>query len=198
MTRLQNFTDIARRCYYLYTRSAKHNGNVREVPVGWCKLGSGYYGVALRHVDYPEYCLKISGRAGWGYNYATSVQDDSRRLDAWPVFAEHCKNNPHEHLPEILHFARVSEAMTWAIMPTYIDYGEHYARYANHRINEIHMMLDGQIDCTEPWLWPLRQMANGMYMEVDLHDGNVMHNPKTNTFVIIDPFSTTGDTQCTN
>jgi len=33
----------------------------------WTLLGTGYYGEAWAHYEYPDLALKISGPAGWGY-----------------------------------------------------------------------------------------------------------------------------------
>lgn len=80
-------------------------------------LGSGYYGEAWQHEDYPEWVVKVSGYAGWAYEHPLDQEPD--RLDAWPVFARHCAAEPHKNLPKIVHLEQMTERMTWAIMPLY-------------------------------------------------------------------------------
>lgn len=159
----------------------------------WRKLGDGYYGQVWAHRDYPGLVLKISGPAAWGHGSQSSV-DSARefygqvRHDAWPVFARHCAAHKHDHLPEILHLESVSPHMTWAIMPEYksADYHEDVDKFRWRVIDA----LRGEATCPE-WLWPIKQMAGGLYYVVDIHAGNVMVGPKG--LVLTDPFSTTGD-----
>jgi hypothetical protein len=50
--------------------------------------------------------------------------------------------------------------------------------------------LQGYVSDAPSWIWPLKQMASGLFMQVDLHGDNIMIDRQTGKVVIIDPFST--------
>ena len=199
MDNLQEFIKLARAFFYLARSKHRRKNRLPERTHGsWRRLGAGHYGEAWAHRAYPDLVLKISGRAQWGndefYFDKFHLYNMKVRLDAWPVFARHCRDNPHPKLPKIMHFEQPSEGMAWAVMPRYeslpdMDMAE-YDRLDNER-RMLREMLQGAPYAPE-WMWPLRQMAGGLYFQVDLHEGNVMVDPKTGELIITDPFSATG------
>lgn len=167
---------------------------------GWHKLGNGFYGEAWQHEDY-EYVLKISGPAGWGSAhdsgtctsvYAAMFQygEDTPRHDAWPVFARHCMAHPHKHLPTVYHFVQHNQRMAWAVLKKYARWNGVTESDFYHEVGRV---LGGGRSAAWPWMWPLVQMADGLYVAVDLHKGNVMWDTDEDCLVITDPFSTTGE-----
>ena len=166
------------------TSEAGHTG-------AWTRLGTGHYGEAWVHYAYHELVLKISGPAGWG-NYTGPRYAAARgrlRPDAWPVYAEHCMNNPSKHLPKVYALHRESPRMTWGILKRYNE-SQWGAVYPG--LSEVKQALYGEDDGPE-WLWPLKQMVDGLGMTVDLHGGNIMEDDD-GTWIITDPFSTVGTT----
>lgn len=163
----------------------------------WTKLGSGYYGEAWVHDKWPEFALKISGRAGWGDpHWFYRTDDDSRyssstapRLDAWPVFAKHCQEHPHQHLPKVLHIETVSRGITWAVMPKYekVEW-QWQAPAVVLALTEYYQ--DPESDIPPEWVKNLVDLAEKYGLTFDMHSGNYMQDDEYNV-VIIDPFSTT-------
>lgn len=160
--------------------------NKRELPFkgppGWRLLGDGWFSRVYAHRDFPEYAVKVSGPAGFGCGSASRCRP---RSDAWPIFAEHCKNNPHKHLPKILHLERMSPRYAWAVMPRYyaMDMALHREIWDRWR-----SILHGGKDTSEPWLWPIVSMARSLCIEVDLHPANVMQDAE-GVLILNDPFS---------
>ncbi len=150
---------------------------------GWHKLGSGYFGEAWGHDNYPGLVVKVSGRAGFGRKKSYNANDD-RHADSWQVYAQYCHKHPHEHLPKIMHFERINAAVAWAIMPKYRTYHQ-----PEHDIQRLQWKawLNGDRDAPE-WMWPVIGMASSLCMEVDLHSDNVMTDGD-GTLIMTDPFS---------
>ena len=161
---------------------------------GWTKLGSGYYGEAWAHRDYPGLVCKVSGPQGWGYGQSTvrsSLEDYGYRADAWAAFAELCLTHRNVHLPEVYHFERLSRGVQFACMKRYEAYwgGSSFAG-----LQKVKDILTGETDCTLPWLRPLINVAARDNVRCDLHEQNVMWDAQMQTWVIIDPFSSNGST----
>ena len=150
---------------------------------GWRKRGSGWFGEAWEHADYPGLVVKVSGRGGFSrgasynhYNY--------RPADSWQVYAQYCHKHPHEHLPKIMHFERINAAVAWAIMPRYWPYcGD------EHEIQRLLWLgwLNGDRGAPD-WMWPIINMAESLHLKVDLHSDNVMLD-SDGTLIMTDPFS---------
>ncbi len=151
---------------------------------GWSKLGTGWYGEAWEHADYPGLVLKVSGRAGFGSD-APDALVDKPGSDSWQVYAQYCHKHPHEHLPQILHFERINAAVAWAIMPKYKPLGRDFAEERTRMHWE--RWLNGDPGAPE-WMWPIIGMASSLCMSVDLHRGNVMVSAD-GTMIMTDPFS---------
>lgn len=178
------FEALARAHAYRRKLKFKRGADYAE---GWSMLGSGLYGEAWEHADYPGLVLKVSGRAGFGAN-APGTRRWAPGADCWQVYAQYCHKYPHEHMPEILHFERINASVAWAIMPKYkpIGYG--------HGLNEEHTRvqwrdwLNGDHGAPE-WMWPVIGMASSLHMTIDLHSRNIMVRDD-GTLVMTDPFST--------
>ena len=158
----------------------------RYVSAGWHLLGSGWFGEAWEHADYPGLVVKVSGRGGFGRR-APHTPDVDITADSWQVFAQYCHKHPHEHLPKIMHFERINAAVAWAIMPKYRQCkrsgpDEHVALRRKWQ-----GWLNGERDAPE-WMWPVIGMAESLCMTVDLHGDNVMLD-SGGTLIMTDPFS---------
>ena len=153
---------------------------------GWRMLGSGLYGEAWEHADYPGLVLKVSGRAGFGADRCDGVGIPSS--DSWQVYAQYCHKHPHEHLPQILHFERINAAVAWAIMPKYKPFNGTF--YNVRTQTQWCGWLNGDRDAPE-WMWPIIGMASSLCMTVDLHRGNIMMSDD-DIMVMTDPFSALG------
>lgn len=97
----ETFEALARAHAYRRKLKFKRGNGYAE---GWRMLGSGWYGEAWEHADYPGLVLKVSGRSGFG----SDEPGDSGRIpaaDSWQVYAQYCHKHPHEHLPHILHLS---------------------------------------------------------------------------------------------
>lgn len=150
---------------------------------GWHKLGSGWFGEAWEHYNYPGLVVKVSGRSGFGRKTSYNA-DDELHADSWQVYAQYCHKHPHEHLPKIMHFERVNAAVAWAIMPKYST----HTSYSDDVLRlKWQGWLNGERDAPE-WMWPIIGMASSLYMQVDLHSGNVMRD-SDGTLIMTDPFS---------
>lgn len=196
LTELERFIRLANEFFHVRRHKASRTSVIdyaAECHGKWEKLGSGYYGEAWAHEDYPDWVIKISGPTGWGDEWDGAVRDaiderGSKRPDAWPVFARHCQAHPHPRLPEILYFEQWSQSMAWAVMPRYYT-SAYIPKDAEFRT--VKAALGGEATAVE-WLWPLVQMSHGLHFKVDLHIGNIMIHPESGEWIIIDPFSTTG------
>lgn len=155
--------------------------------IGWDTVGSGYYGEAWSHKDYPELVVKISGRSGFGLESADMPRREPS-LDCWPVFAEHCFANPHPNLPKIMYFERLSLGISFGIMPYYVPIEEHVYEDDAEILDRWRGYLEGDRGAPK-WLWPVIGMRYALGMKVDLHGGNVMKNPDTGDYIMTDPFS---------
>lgn len=151
----------------------------------WKRVGSGFYGEAWEHYAYDGLVLKISGPSGWGTD-AIYLLEEGPRPDAWPIYAEHCMHNPDKHLPKVYALHRASPFMSWGILKRYreMDSAVFYPGLLQARD-----ALNGYEDGPK-WIWPLKQMAGGLNMTIDVHDGNIMVDADTGDWVITDPFST--------
>ena len=156
---------------------------------GWSDIGSGFYGEAWSHEDYPGLVVKISGRAGFGVQDAVPSREPS--LDGWPVFAEHCLANPHPNLPKILHFERLSVGISFGIMPYYVPLEPYDDEDDAEILDEWRDYLEG-CKGSPSWMWPIIGMRAALNMKVDLHEANVMKDPTTGQHVMTDPFSAVG------
>ena len=155
---------------------------------GWEKIGSGHFGEAWEHEDHRGYVVKISGRAGFGYNY---VRAEKPRLDGWPTFAQHCQAHPHHNLPKILHFERLSVGVSFGIMPFYAEIDASYGSSDDAVVAEWLGYLKGGKGAPE-WMWPIVGMSDALGIRVDLHSGNVMRDMDTGECIMTDPFSFVG------
>ena len=156
---------------------------------GWSDIGSGFYGEAWSHEDYPGLVVKISGRAGFGVPDAVPSREPS--LDGWPVFAEHCLANPHPNLPKIMYFERLSLGISFGIMPYYVPIETHVDEDAAEILDRWRDYLEGSYGAPK-WMWPIIGMRDALGMGVDLHSGNVMKDPNTGAYIMTDPFSADG------
>ena len=155
---------------------------------GWSDIGSGYYGEAWSHEDYPELVVKISGRAGFGLGPEyVAVSNHEPSLDGWPVFAEHCLANPHPHLPRIMYFERLSLGISLGIMPYYVPLDPDDCWV----LDEWREYLDGVAGAPK-WMWPIIGMRGALGLRADLHGDNVMKDPNTGNCIMTDPFSAAG------
>lgn len=167
------------------TRRARREGTIycdNKAPRGWKKLGQGAFGEAWEHVDHFGYVVKISGRSEFGTNM---LAEEKPSLDGWPTFAQHCQAHPHPNLPKIMHFERLSLGVSFGIMPRYDNI--HPIRDADI-VSDWCYYLEGGRGAPE-WMWPIIGMRGALGMCVDLHSGNVMLDPITSEYIMIDPFS---------
>lgn len=174
---------------FVAVRRHKHGRFPRGAPPGWEELGAGHFGEAWAHRRFPALALKISGPGYWGCRPARyvhrNIHEGGVAYDAWPVYAEYCRDNPGEHLPDILHFETVSRGISWAILPRYEspEYGDNAAR------DEARYALRRGIS----GLRGVRRMRDSMGLQVDVHHGNVMLDPANGAWVLTDPFSFSGE-----
>ena len=150
--------------------------------LGWRMLGSGWYGEAWEHADYPGLILKVSGRAGFGID-ESGTRGAPPGADSWQVYAQYCHKHPHEHLPHILHFERINASVAWAIMPKYNP--------CEDSDDEVRMQWSDWLNGAHgapKWMWPIVGMAASLRMIVDLHSGNIMARDD-GVLVMTDPFS---------
>ena len=153
---------------------------------GWKLAGSGVYGEAWAHKDYPNLVVKVSGRAGFGEG---ETRGREPLLDGWPTFAEYCFANPHPNLPKIMHFERLSLGSSFGIMPYYESIeGDDDAEVVNRWGG---YLAGGQ--GAPAWMWPIIGMGGALRMTVDLHTGNVMKDSDTGEYIMTDPFSGTAE-----
>ena len=147
---------------------------------GWVYLSSGHFSRVYAHVEFPDYVVKVSGPAYFG---ELSLPQRRARQDAWPTYAEYCRDNPHKHLPEILHFERMSMSYAWGIMPLYYK----IPASAYDVVDEWRSFLNEEKPAPE-FLWPIIGMCRSLNMQIDLHDENVMLD-KNGIMKLTDPFS---------
>lgn len=185
---------------FVAVRRHRCRADYGSTPAAWTMLGSGYYGEAWEHEDFPGLVVKISGPAGWGEDCTGSPwvhsamkrrKEDTPRHDAWPVFARHCMAHPHKHLPTVHHFEQLNQRMAWAVLKKYARWSGVTGSDFYHEVRRV--LAGEQSSAAWPWMWPLVQMADGLYVSVDLHTGNVMWDADEGCLVITDPFSTTGE-----
>lgn len=170
----------------------KHRTRAKErymdhTSAGWRLLGTGHFSIVCRHVEYPQYALKLSGRAGFGDRSSRPAYCEPRSLDAWPVFAQCCAQHPHKHLPKILHFEQLSLGMCWAVMPVYMKSGEMPDEAREAVTDKVERWLKGRARAPR-FMWPVVRMVSELGFAVDLHSGNIMVDDDGN-WVLTDPFS---------
>lgn len=188
---------------FFHIRRKQRRARVENTCSDWRLLGRGHYSEAWAHHQWPDLVLKISGPAGWGADDVWSSYKGKEyvpKMDAWPVFARHCMQSPHMHLPTVYHVEQFSQHMSWGVIERYSvwDYwtstdGEALAKQNQERTwHEVARdILKGhtRADAGWEWMWPLRQMASAMHFTVDLHSGNIMRDTRTGNLIITDPFS---------
>ena len=190
---------------FVAVRRTKHRHKARisataEYHAHWHRIGCGHYGEAWVNSAWPEYVLKVSGRAGWGDDYwrydAYYYEGNAPRLDAWPTFAKHCLDNPNKHLPKIMHYEETSRGVSWAIMPKYnkfTDYGTpDVVDHLTWAFGNPDEALENE--GADYWVNKLVQVGEVNQFTYDMHWGNFMCD-KDGTVVIVDPFSTVNDPQ---
>lgn len=133
-------------------------------------LGNGAFGVAASaHLSNGrEIVLKLAGRDGDGY----------------PWWAEHCKDNPAKHLPEVYYTAQVGALHVTAM--------KKYAPLDCDQEDAVRACRWG-----EPYQDPslaaaidnVRGMIEDLRGSVDMHLGNYMYDPEADEIVITDPCS---------
>ena len=151
----------------------------------WERVGSGFYGEAWAHEDYPNLVVNISGRAGFGVGSPLKREPP---LDGWPTFAEYCFANPHPNLPKLMHFERLSLGVSFGIMPRYEKIE------ADHNDDDADVLISwggylGGEQGAPAWMWPIIGMGGALKLGVDLHADNVMKDPDTGEYIMTDPFS---------
>jgi hypothetical protein len=150
---------------------------------GWVYLSSGHFSRVYAHLEFPDYVVKVSGPAHFG-ELSRGIPQRRARQDAWPTYAEYCRDNPHKHLPEILHFERMSMSFAWGIMPRYYKAPP---TKSGRVASRWHAYLNEEEPAPE-WLWPIIGMCRSLNMQIDLHDENVMLD-KNGIMKLTDPFS---------
>lgn len=132
-------------------------------------LGNGAYGVAASaHLsDGREIVLKLAGRS----------------IDGYPWWAEHCKDNPAKHLPEVYYTARVG-ALHVTAMKRYEPMG------ADHEMKVRHVNTGYDTGSTLACaVAETAQLIRSHSGSLDMHLGNYMCDPETDEIVITDPCS---------
>lgn len=155
-----------------------------KVP-GMNYLGNGAYGVAY---ECEGHVIKYSAHDVTNRRYWPRQEKPS--CDAWQVYAEFCAYHRSPHLPNIIHFERVSEHCAWAIMPKYEPLQEEQAEIDLCKIsrNLRNMQSGSGVSEEFAWMWQLKPLMDEHYLNVDCHRGNVMVDPKEGTLVLTDPF----------
>lgn len=59
------FLGLAEAFFHVRRHKFRDDAGHIEMYGPWKKLGSGYYGEAWAHDEYPDLVIKISGPAGW-------------------------------------------------------------------------------------------------------------------------------------
>ena len=169
-----------------------------EYHAHWSRIGNGHYGEAWVNSAWPEFVLKVSGRAGWGDDYwrydADDYGGDAPRLDAWPTFAKHCIDNPNKHLPKIMHYEETSRGVSWAVMPRYIKVDSWgtpaIVEHLTWAFRNPEEALDNE--GADYWVNKLVKVCEDNHLTYDMHWGNFMSDLDGNV-IIVDPFSTVND-----
>lgn len=176
------FVSVKRHLYRTRAKERLPYGTLRN----WHCIGTGHFSKVYKHADYPQYALKLSGRAGFG-DSTNPPYDRQRGLDAWPVFAQCCAQNPHKHLPKILHFEQLSLGMCWAVMPVYMNSGEMPDEAREAVMDKVERWLKGRARAPR-FMWPVVRMVRELGFSVDIHSGNIMVDDD-GSWVLTDPFS---------
>lgn len=165
----------------------------------WVQLGNGNYGAAFKHDSLPGWVLKISGRVPG---------------DSYPAWVYYCMANPADCLPVFENpvFSE-SRKVFMVMMPKYEslehiwneDIRTNDLAHCYYRLTEIlnyHGCLcagDAYYDvrygatCTYQPIYPQEVEALkareffGCAISWDMHSGNIMLDPATNTMIITDP-----------
>lgn len=147
-------------------------------------LANGAYGVAYE-IEATGHVLKYSRQDLTSDKFWR--RDEKPSPDAWQVYAEFCAYHRSPHLPNIIHFERVSEHCAWAIMPKYvpIDSEDDVAKLGR---NLRSIQAGGSVSEEFAWMWQLKPLMDEHDLNVDCHSGNVMVDPKEGTLVLTDPF----------
>lgn len=151
---------------------------------GWRLIGKGAYASVFAHPDYPDLVMKISApymTRGYSKTYSGRASMDP---DNWQLFARLCRDEPAEHLPEILWYEQVTEYYAFAVMPRYYAAETHKSEEFGSWVGAA---ISGEGACPR-WLWAVKRLYDNNRMCVDLHSGNVMQS-REGTLILTDPFS---------
>lgn len=161
----------------------------------WFWIGSGLYGEAWRHVDYPNLVVKISGHEGWGWHDFLHEKCPSR--DAYPVYAALCATTEHPNLPEILYSGKAG-GIRWYVMPRYDawDSALHgdVCPVTGVTYNTLRIALEDVEAHNQDWGYynvfeHVARLRETHGFNVDLHSANMMVNPINGAFIVTDPYS---------
>lgn len=195
--------DHARRLTWLLRKGRDRSG------LGFMLLGEGHFSMAFEHEDYPDYVVKVSGRAGFGAGFlgksgsarysdhTEPLQDTNGKpaKDAWQVYARWCVHNEglHPALPRVYHLENISDGYAFALMerlqPKKWDQGIPEYMKLDHYRDEYHMDEDGEwLEDSDDYLYSkLAALRDEYDLQPDMHEGNVMQRGKQ--LVCTDPFA---------
>lgn len=163
-----------------------------EHTVGWRKLGSGNFGEAWVHCEFPDHVLKISGYSSWGRGSSHNAGKDG-----WKKYIQWCMRRDEQHLPKA-HLYHQEGEFAFAIMPRYMGVGEgefrtsicrdpEYATVSNMMSRWDQLPVHGAV-APSKYMLDLVEFKDSNRLSGDMHSGNVMICPRENTWVLTDPF----------
>ena len=152
-------------------------------PVGFFKLGGGYFSIALEHPMLgDDYVIKVQMRPDSGYE----------------AYSKYCMDNPNKHLPDIVHH-HVGKKFKVYVIRRYSDIKTVYEHVDIMTLDKyIHNLLVGTKsklcinvlgDSLVQTIQDIVKHFENLCVRWDVHQGNFMYCNKNNCIVLTDIMS---------
>jgi len=160
---------IAKRLDTLAAMGAQYSMHDKQLHDILPKVGNGSYGVVFKLPD----------------NNILKVCNDPK--DAYPAYAQWCKLNPQNHVPDIYFAQRLTSGVFVCAMPAYENISSDTQRAQIERLRDkgLHGEPTAALSIV---IQRMEEVFSGVACR-DMHSGNFMYCPTTGYVVVTDPYA---------